>query len=496
MVSTRLFLVLLSAFVVAVAGCATRPAGPASPRNESLPTVLPDLSPAVSYGAVRPDPVATLGPAESAATQLISDGPVGLRVTLSRATYGKPPAQNLLLKVDYFAVAAAPLVRPPLNIALVLDNSGSMAEKQKLPYTLEAARWVVENLTERDIVSIVAFSDRATVLAAAGRVVNKPFLFHRLAEISAQGYTNLSAGLLEGIAQADSQRAQGQVRQVLLLTDGLANRGETDAAALRNIAGQAKAKGIGVSTLGVGSEFNETLLADLAAAGGGRYVYVRTPEQIPAAFKDELRGLLQVVAQNAAIEVAVAGGGIGRVYGQVLDRPVSSYKTSLGDLQATERGFFLAELQPSRYDSGASVDVEVRLVLDDPQAGGRVSRVGRTRASYATTPLAGEDHGLTILAAVLGAVEQADLAARGLDRDSYRQVTVSFQQLYERAREFAIRNRDQELLNQAFVLKHFMGELEAAQKEGLLHGHREAQEKLKKESHYLRYLLTHHRPQP
>lgn len=436
-------------------------------------------------------PVGETLAAPSPAAQITQDGPIALRVVLSRAACSKSSTDCRLLKVEYAAAGMRALVdRPPLNIALVLDNSGSMAEARKLPYTLDAARWVVENLTERDVISMVAFNDQAIVLSGAGRAVNKPFLLHRLDEISAENLTNLSAGLLEGIAQVSVHSADGQVNQVLLLTDGHATRGETSPATLRQIAQQARRRGIGVSTFGVGSGFNEKLLADLAQAGGGRYLYVKTPEQIPAAFKDELHGLLEVVGQNAVIEINATGGAIGKVYGQLLNEPNSSYKLVIGDVRATERGFLLVELNPIRSDSALQADV--RLVYDDPNAGARLSRVASVRPSVIDQP---GDPSIAILAAVLNAVEEAEIAARGLDIERYRQATAAFERLYNLAHEFAIRNREQELLNQTFVLKHFMAELAAAETEGLLHGHRDAQEKLKKESHYLRYLLNHHRPQ-
>jgi len=438
-------------------------------------------------------PVGKTLTAPSPAAQIAQDGPIALRVVLSRAACSKSAADCRLLKVEYAAAAMRELVdRPPLNIALVLDNSGSMAEARKLPYTLDAARWVVENLTERDVISMVAFNDRAIVLSGAGRAVNKPFLLHRLDEISAENLTNLSAGLLEGIAQASVHSADGQVNQVLLLTDGQPTRGETNPAALHQIAQQARLRGIGLSTFGVGSDFNERLLADLAGAGGGRYVYVKAPEQIPAAFKDELHGLLEVVGQNAVIQVNVTGGAIDKVYGQLLDEPTASYEHVIGDVRAMERGFVLAELGPVRTGSAVSLQADVRLVYDDPKAGTRLSSVANVRPSDRDQP---EDPSIAILAAVLNAVEEVEIAAQGLDIERYRRATASFERLYNLAREFAIRTRDQELLNQTFVLKHFMAELAAAETEGLLHGHRDAKEKLKKESHYLRYLLNHHRPQ-
>ena len=142
-------------------------------------------------------------------------GPVAIHASLSHAACTKSDPQTLLLKVDY-VTANAPTERPPLNIALVLDRSGSMAQDRKFPYTIEAARQVIENMTDRDNLAIIAFNDKATVLSPVGRVVNKQFSFHRLTEIAPAGYTDISAGILEGIAQIDSQRAEGQVQYVLV----------------------------------------------------------------------------------------------------------------------------------------------------------------------------------------------------------------------------------------------------------------------------------------
>lgn len=441
--------------------------------------------------AANPDAGAREAAGSSPAGQGENDDAVILRVARGRAADRDAGPQELLLKVDYAAAARDRVDRPPLNVALVLDSSASMAESQKLVYTLKAARWVIENLSDRDTVAMVAFDDEATVLSGAGRVVNKPFLFHRLDEIVPRNLTNLSAGLLEGIAQVSSQAAEGQVRQVFLLTDGKANRGETEPAALRKVVQEARARGIGVSTFGVGSDFNETLIADMAAAGGGRYVYVRSPEQIPTAFKDELRGLLQVVAQNAVLTITVTSGGIGKVYGQLREEASASSVINIGDLRATESGFFLGEVRPARAGGGAATRVDVQLVYDDPRTAKRINRA----IGVSLKPGDGaEDRSVALLASILDAVESAEAAVQGLDIERHERAQASFDKLYQRAREQAVRTRDQELLSQTFVLKHFMGELAAAEQAGLLHGHREAQEQLKKESHYLRYLLMHHRP--
>ena len=133
---------------------------------------------------------------------------------------------------------------------------------------------------------------------------------------------------------------------MLLLTDGKANRGIVLPGPLRKIAERAWSEEIGISTLGCGSEFNESRLTLLAESGGGRYRYVRSPEELPTAFQEELRGMLEVVAQNVRVEIAVSDGGtIRKVYGQFLERPLPSYKVDIGNLRAGERGGLLLATQ-------------------------------------------------------------------------------------------------------------------------------------------------------
>ena len=422
-------------------------------------------------------------------------GVLTFRAALSHSAYSQSAPASLLLKVDYASAAIPPATRPPLNIALVLDRSGSMAEDKKFAYTLDAAREVIANLSDRDIISVVAFNERVLVLSPAGRAVNKPFLYHRLEEIAPEGYTDLSAGLLEGIAQVNSQAAEGQLKQVLLLTDGKANRGVTTTASLRKMVEKARAKGIGLSTLGCGTDYNEKLLTEMADVGGGRYTYVKAPEQIPDAFKEELRGLMEVVAQNVRLEVALEQGAIGKVFGQVWERPLPSHQINIGNLRAGERGTVLLALKPAEYKDGASIRATAKLTFDDPQAGERVVRTASAQAAFAPGggQKADENEEVVIYGGLLGALEAATEGGEGFDRQRYQQALMGFAQWYGRAREFALTSRNQDLLNHAFLLKHLLEEMEAAEKQGKMHPHSEAREKLKKESDYQRYLLLHHR---
>jgi Ca-activated chloride channel homolog len=431
---------------------------------------------------------ATPAPAET--------GALALRAALSHSTYSQSAPTQLLFKVEYASAAASPASRPPLNIALVLDRSGSMADDKKFAYTINAAREVIANLSDRDTISLIAFNERVLVLSPAGRAVNKQFLFHRLEEIAPEGYTDLSAGLLEGIAQVNGQAAEGQVKQVLLLTDGKANRGVTSAASLRKTVEKARAKGVGLSTLGCGKDYDEKLLTEMADSGGGRYTYVRSPEQIPDAFKEELRGLLEVVAQNARLELAVEQGAITKVFGQVWDSPpVASHQINIGNLRAGERGLVLLALKPANYQPDARLRVTGKLTFDDPQAGERIVRTTSAQVRFApdASATAEANEEVQIYGGLLGALEAATEGGEGYDRKRYQQALTGFAQWYGRARDFARSTRNQDLLNYTFLLKHLLQEMEAAEAQGRMHEHAEAREKLQKESDYQRYLLLHHR---
>ncbi len=420
---------------------------------------------------------------------------VSFRTALSHTAYTQSAPTQLLFKVEFSGVDRRPPNRPPLNLALVLDRSASMDADMKFPHALAAARAVIENLTERDIISLIAFNERTLVLSPAGRVVNKPFLFQRLAEVAPDGITDLSAGLLEGIAQVNSQSAEGQVKHVLLLTDGKANSGIMDSAALRKIAEAAHAKGVGVSTLACGTDFDERLLTGMATAGGGRYTYVKSSEQLPAAFKEELRGLLEVVAQNVRLEVTVKQGSISKVYGQPWQQTSPSFQLPIGNLRAGERGTVMLALKPTDFKPGAALEITAKLIYDLPETSERMARAATARSEFATTDSdlkAGENEEVILCGAVMDAMDLAMNALQGFDLDRYAKARASFDQWHGRVREYALAHRNQDLLNEAFLLKHFVEELQAIRGPDAPPLVTDARGQLEKQSDYQRYQLLHH----
>lgn len=185
-------------------------------------------------------------------------------------------------------LTADPLeARRPVNVALVLDRSGSM-EGAPLAHARDAALRFAGFLTARDRLAVVAFADEARLLFGPGPG-NAPEAQRALRELTARGSTNLSGGWLEAHRQVSREPVEGTNR-VLLLTDGQANRGVVEPAPLQEMVRGAAAQGVSTSCIGFGTEFNEDLLRAMSDAGRGHFWYVEAADQMSGAFEGKSRG--------------------------------------------------------------------------------------------------------------------------------------------------------------------------------------------------------------
>ncbi len=235
--------------------------------------------------------------------------------------------------------------RVPLNIAVVLDRSGSMAQEDKLANAKKAIKFIIKNLGKKDIISIVTYDDRVKVPVLPVKGSEKNRLIKLVDEISTGGSTNLSGGLMEGYNQVKVNYSSGRINRVLLISDGLANVGIRDPRMIEKIVQTKSRDSITVSSFGVGKYFNEKLLTGIAEYGNANYYYIDESDKIPEIFSRELAGLLAVAAQNARIEIkGLNGATVKRVFGYKYKTVDNNTEVRMGDIVSEEKKIALAEI--------------------------------------------------------------------------------------------------------------------------------------------------------
>lgn len=191
----------------------------------------------------------------------------------------------------------------PLNLALVIDKSGSMADGDKMPRVKQSLMTMLDRLREDDIVSIIVFDSGAEVLFSAQRIGNGYAIRRVIESIEPGGSTNLHAGLMLGYKEAQRNFEKDATNRVILLTDGIANVGTTDPQRIAAESSEFNGLGVDLSTIGVGLELNNDLLRTLAKTGRGLYHFVADYKDIDKVFATEVQSLLSSVAKNVRLDV-------------------------------------------------------------------------------------------------------------------------------------------------------------------------------------------------
>jgi len=288
-----------------------------------------------------------------------------LRATTDRTLAETTGGSRRIVKVQIrVGEAAGKSARPPLDLSLVLDRSGSMAG-EKLELAKKAASSAIALLSPLDTVSVVYYNDRVGVAFSAARVTPDAAreASHSMERLGADGWTDLCGGWMQGCKEVARTLGENAVGRVLLLTDGLANRGTVDHEQILVHVRELRARGVSTSTFGVGEDFDEGLLGRMAEAGGGAFHYIAEPASIPGFLTQEVGEALAIALPEA--EVVLEGLDdveVGSPNGYLLTRKDGHWSVGVGSLLSGQELSFLLDLRLPRGRAGRKVTSTLRLV--------------------------------------------------------------------------------------------------------------------------------------
>ncbi len=221
-------------------------------------------------------------------------------VALSRQT----PKQRVYSILEIGGIGTTRLMRTSLNVVLVLDRSSSM-KGRRLYYVKEAARRILMRLSPTDFFGIVSFNDRATVVLPTSSANNLAVAQSAIDGLTVSGGTEMASGLRMGLQEAIKNHSHNSVSHVILLTDG---RTFGDEGAVLDLAARAAEQNIGITAMGLGSDWNDVLLDEVAQKAGGRSNFIADPNDAVTVFENTLQQLQRTFARNARLTLEPGDG--------------------------------------------------------------------------------------------------------------------------------------------------------------------------------------------
>lgn len=192
--------------------------------------------------------------------------------------------------------------RPPLNLSLVIDRSGSMSG-HPLEMARQAAQAGIRLLEPHDRVSVVIFDDEVETLIPSQQVTDKEKLCREIERITSGGSTALHAGWLDGATQVAQHPDERALNRVLLLSDGQANVGKIRVNEIVPDVRGLTARQVSTSTMGLGRDYDEDLLRGMAEAGDGNFEHIEHASQLPGFFESEFHGMSRTIGHTVSLGI-------------------------------------------------------------------------------------------------------------------------------------------------------------------------------------------------
>ena len=198
--------------------------------------------------------------------------------------------------------------RLPMNLVVVVDHSGSMASDGRLDKVKAGLHTMIDNLHDEDRLALIEFDDVVTIDAPFGPTIDRPALHAIIDRLAPRGGTNIFDGLEQGFKLLGDAPVSDRQNRVILLSDGNATSGNTSQVAIMEMARSRVQRGIGLTTIGVGVDFDVALMRGLAEQGAGNFYFLEDPAAATEVFTQELDYFMQPLALDIQL-TAVAGPG-------------------------------------------------------------------------------------------------------------------------------------------------------------------------------------------
>lgn len=242
--------------------------------------------------------------------------------------------------------------RVPINVAIVLDKSGSMSG-QKIQKAREAAIMAVQRLDANDIVSVVTYDSTVRVVVPATKAADKELIINAIQRVGPGGNTALFAGVSKGADELRKFLDRNRVNRLVLLSDGLANVGPSAPGDLQNLGAGLSRQGMTVTTLGLGADYNEDLMQSLASASDGNHLFIERPQDLKKSFDLEFGDVMSVVAQDVDVQIVCADGIRPiRVLGRDADIVGQKISTRMNQLISNHEKSILLEIELPPGETG------------------------------------------------------------------------------------------------------------------------------------------------